>query len=201
MRRKRLTRSFFVRDTLLVAEQLLGKVLIRKIHNRYLSGRIVEVEAYIGEEDLACHASRGRTTRTEVMFGKAGCAYIYLIYGMYYCFNIVTEKKDFPAAILIRALEPLEGKEQMMQYRHNQNLHALTNGPGKMCQALAIDTQLNGEDVCESKKLFIVDDGFRVEKKEILQSTRIGVDYAGASALYPWRYYLRNSEFVSRKKY
>lgn len=195
---KRFRRSFFARDTHVVARELLGKVLVRHVDKQNLAGRIVEVEAYVGEDDLACHAARGRTPRTEIMFGEAGRAYIYLIYGMYHCFNIVTEEKDVPAAVLIRALEPVTGMEYMAMQRKTEKIHHLTSGPGKLCQALNITRVFNGIDIATSKELFIQDDGFHVEAKDIASSPRIGVDYAGACALHPWRYYVRNNSFVSK---
>lgn len=188
MPRKRLRRTFFRRNTHAVAKELLGKILVRNHHGALSMGRIVETESYVGEDDAACHASRGRTVRTEIMFGEAGLAYVYLIYGMYHCLNIVTEKKDFPAAVLIRALEPVIG------------IPDTTNGPGKLCRALHITRALNGEDMTTSQELYVIDDGYAVRKKDIAMSARIGVDYAGADAKLPWRYYLKNSAFVSHSK-
>lgn len=220
---KKLSRRFYARPTLLVAQDLLGKFLVmvdcgnNKIlnykincHNkavkyrikachRLISGMIVETEAYIGEEDLACHASRGRTRRTEVMFGEPGHAYIYMIYGMYYCLNVVTEKKDFPAAVLIRALEPKEGIEKMIKnrkFKKSSTLFKLTSGPGKLCQAFGIDKSLNGADLT-GNKIWIEDRGIKIKKKDIVQTKRIGVDYAGKCRNYPWRFYIKGNKFVS----
>ncbi len=198
MRRNQLKRDFFERNTHVVADDLLGKTLVRHQHNEIFSGRIVEVEAYVGEDDAASHASRGRTPRTEIMFGEAGYAYVYLIYGMYFCLNIVTEANGFPAAILIRALEPTAGMDGMYLSRKTEKLQQLTNGPGKLCQALGITKDLNGIDMTISKELFVVDDGFTFSKKMIATSPRIGVDYAGGHAQLPWRYYVRDNPFVSR---
>lgn len=202
---KPLSRKFYARDTHAVAKELLGKVVVRVLRGQKISGRITEVEAYVGEDDLACHAARGpawpagrRTPRTDIMYGEAGYAYIYLIYGMYHCLNIVTEQKNFPAAVLIRALEPLTGLSQMHQKRKTLSLHNVTNGPGKLSQALSITTQLNGEDTVKSKQLYVADDGYIVKSPDIATSPRIGVAYAGACALYPWRYYLHNSLYISR---
>ena len=171
----KLGRKFFERDTLEVAKDLLGCFLVRKIGKKVVRARIVETEAYKGEDDLACHASKGRTKRTEVMYGKAGHAYIYLIYGMYELLNIVTEKKDFPAAVLIRAVE-IEGiplKE--------------TNGPGKLTRALQIDRQLNAEDLISSNELWL--EKGKLSSSETMQSTkRIGVDYAKHCSEYLWRF-------------
>lgn len=198
MKYKRLPPLFFRRDTQLVARALLGKLLIRRWRGQEIIGRITEVESYVGEKDLACHAARGRTPRTEIMYGECGRAYIYLIYGMYYCLNIVTEKKDFPAAVLIRSLEPVANLAAMQRARKQNNIHNLTTGPGKLTQALHVTAQLNGENISTSKRLWVADDGIKITAKEIATSPRIGVDYAGPCARWPWRYYLKNSEFISR---
>ena len=144
----KLPRAFYEQNTLDVARQLLGKYLIRRHPEGTTVGRIVETEAYVGPEDKACHASRGRTPRTEIMFGHAGYAYIYMIYGFHYMLNIVTEAADFPAAVLIRAVEPLNGVRLMQFRRGTDQLRSLASGPGKLCQAFAIDRALNGNDVC-----------------------------------------------------
>ena len=140
-------RVFFIRPTLIVARALLGQRLVREIDGQRLSGLIVETEAYIGFDDTASHASKGRTARTEVMFGPPGQTYVYLIYGMYHMLNLVTEPVDFPAAVLIRAIEPLEGIEFMQRHRRQTTIANLTNGPGKLCQALAINQAFNRWDV------------------------------------------------------
>lgn len=134
----KVSRPFYEQPTVQVARKLLGKYLVRKHPDGKTVGRIVETEAYIGPKDLACHAARGRTVRTEIMFGPAGHAYVYFIYGFYYCLNIVTEEKDFPSAVLIRAVEPLDGIELMKVRRRTEKLHNLASGPGKLCQAFAI---------------------------------------------------------------
>lgn len=195
---KRLERKFFLRDTQVVARQLLGKTLVRRINKTFLSCRIVEVESYVGHHDLASHAARGRTARTEIMFGLGGHAYVYFIYGMHWCLNVVTEKRDFPAAILIRAGEPLQGIEHMQQARGREKLVDLASGPGKLCQALSITGTLNSEDMVTSKTLFMTDNGFRVRKIDVVQSPRIGVAYAGEHALKPWRYFIKDSPYISR---
>lgn len=185
--------SFYARDTHTVARDLLGKILVRTYGEESLTGRITEVESYIGEDDLACHASKGRTPRTEIMFGPPGHAYIYLIYGMYNCFNVVTEQEGFPAAVLIRALQPISGIKQMIVNRNGAKETNLMNGPGKLCQALNIDRTMNGGDLTdENSELFIHDDGFKVAPSDIQTSARIGVEYAGEHALLPWRYFLQN---------
>lgn len=199
MRAKKLRREFFARDTHAVARALLGKLLVRQIHDTTMSGRIVEVESYLGERDAASHASRGRTPRTEVMFGPAGYAYVYFIYGMYHCFNIVTEDPGVAAAVLVRALEPVKGVEQMQAWRKNDDIKLLTSGPGRLCQALAIDRSFSGEDLVRGQELWVADDGGRVAQRDIVVTTRVGVDYAGADALRPWRYYVKSSPFVSKR--
>ncbi|MGH7766191.1 MAG: DNA-3-methyladenine glycosylase [Candidatus Binatia bacterium] len=191
----KIARSFYEQPTVQVARQLLGKYLVRKHAEGTAVGRIVETEAYVGPKDLACHASRGRTARTEVMFGPAGYAYVYFIYGMYYCLNIVTEAMDHPSAVLIRALEPVEGIDVMKTRRHADVLRNLASGPGKLCQALAIDKALNRADVCGSA-LYVEDRGDPAPK--ILATLRIGVDYAGKWKDKPWRFLIRGNEFVSK---
>ena len=183
-------------QTLEVARQLLGKFLVRRHAEGSTSGRIVETEAYIGPEDKACHASRGRTPRTEIMFGRAGHAYVYLIYGFHCMFNIVTETRDFPAAVLIRAVEPLEGLELMRARRKTENVRGLANGPGKLCQAFAIDRKLNGDDMC-GEILYVEDRGEPAPK--ILTTPRIGVEYAGRWKHKPWRFLINGNDFVSKR--
>jgi len=192
----RLSPSFFARDTLAVARDLLGQRLVRIVNGRRLSGRIVEAEAYVGEDDLACHASRGRTRRTEVMYGPPGHAYIYFIYGMYHCLNVVTEAEGFPAAVLVRALEPEEGIADMWAYRGCQDERELTSGPGKLCMALQIDRRLNGIDLCDHGELFL-EEGEPIAPHRIATSTRIGIRVPGWAAEAPWRVYVADSPFVS----
>jgi len=139
-----LPRIYFNRPTLTVARSLIGKYLVRSINGRMLAGKIVEVEAYVGPQDKACHASKGRTQRTDVMFGPGGVAYVYLIYGMYHCLNVVTEREEFPSAVLIRAIE-LDGE--------------LIDGPGRLCRALEIDRRLNLVDLTIGESLWFEDRG------------------------------------------
>jgi DNA-3-methyladenine glycosylase len=188
-------RSFYEQPTVDVARQLLGKYLVRKHPDGKTVGRIVETEAYVGPHDLACHAARGRTARTEVMFGPAGHAYVYFIYGMYYCLNIVTEELDHASAVLIRALEPVEGIELMKKRRRTKELRNLASGPGKLCLAFAIDKSLNGADIC-GEVLYIEDRGEPAPK--ILARPRVGVDYAGNWKDKPWRFIISGNEFVSK---
>lgn len=174
---KRLTRQFFGRDTREVAKDLLGCFLVRKIGNKIIHARIVETEAYIGEDDLACHASKGRTKRTEVMYGEAGRAYVYLVYGMYDMLNIVTEAKDFPAAVLIRAVE-IEGIPKTK-----------TNGPGKLTRALGIDRSFNAWDLALGEKLWL-ESGQPFNNEAIKVMKRVGIDYAKHCREYLWRFVL-----------
>lgn len=191
----KLPRSFFEQSTIVVAKQLLGKYLVRKHPEGITIGRIVETEAYVGPQDLACHASKGRTTRTEVMFGPAGHAYVYFIYGFYNMLNLVTETKDYPAAVLIRAVEPMQGVDLMRSRRNNGILRNLASGPGKLCQAFGIDRSLNGADLC-GNVLFVEDRGEPAPK--IQATSRIGVDYAGKWKDKRYRFLIRGSEFVSK---
>jgi DNA-3-methyladenine glycosylase len=175
--RRPLGRSYFNRSTLEVARDLIGKYLTRQTSNGLLSGRIVETEAYIGPEDLACHASRGRTARTDVMFGPAGVAYVYLIYGMYHCLNVVTEREGYPAAVLIRAVEETAST-------------SLIDGPGRVCRSFDIDRELNRWDLTQCERLWLEDRGERVGDHEVLAAPRIGVEYAGEWAAKPFRFRL-----------
>ena len=171
-----LPRTFYSRDTHVVAKDLLGKLLVRKKDELNFIGRICEVESYVGEDDRASHASKGKTKRTEVMYGEAGHAYIYMIYGMYYCLNVATEVENFPAAVLIRACEPIE------------NIFSKTDGPGKLCREFFIDRTLNMHDLTTSSELYIADDGMQISPQSIIATPRIGVAYAGDDAALPWRY-------------
>ncbi len=171
-----LSKRFYQQDTLKVAQNLLGCFLVRQIGKKIIKGMIVETEAYIGEDDLACHASRGRTPRTEIMYGEAGRAYVYMVYGMHHCLNVVTEKKNFPAAALIRGIA-VEGGNVML------------DGPGKLCRFLKIDRKFNGWDLTEGKKLWI-EKGIKIKKPRIKKSKRVGIDYAGKCRHYLWRFYL-----------
>jgi DNA-3-methyladenine glycosylase len=192
----KIQRSFYAQPTIQVARQLLGKYLVRKHSDGTTVGKIVETEAYVGPHDLACHASKGRTARTEVMFGAPGHAYVYFIYGVYYCLNIVTEKVGHASAVLIRALEPIEGVELMEKRRKTSALRNLASGPGKLCLAMAIDKTLNGADMSRGNVLYVEDRDEAAPK--IIARPRIGVDYAGKWKDKPWRFLIRGSEFVSK---
>ena len=204
--RERLQRAFYARDTLTVARHLLGQRLVRIVNGQRLSGRIVEVEAYIGQGDQACHAARGLTPRTKVMFGPPGFAYVYFIYGMHHCLNVVTEREGFPAAVLIRALEPLEGLPLMRHLRQNRPDDKLTNGPGKLCQALGITREMNSIDMVRSDVLFIEKEAEKETEKETpvpdeaVQTTpRINVRGDERALTVPWRFLIKESPFCSRR--
>jgi len=197
MKHTKLKPNFFKRPTLDVARKLLGKYLVVKKGKNMLSGKIVETEAYIGEDDLACHASKGRTQRSETLYKKAGTVYVYLIYGMYSCFNIVTEKEEFPSAVLVRAVEPIEGVKVMKQKRKTDILHNLTSGPGKLCKAFDIDREMNGMSVF-GKDIWIEDRGDVVKNTDVKKAKRIGVEYAGKCRNHLWRFYMKQNDFISR---
>jgi len=181
----RLPRSFFARPAREVAVSLLGKLLVHQTDVGLRIGRLVEVEAYLGREDRAAHSFKGITPRTRVMFGEAGHAYVYLIYGMHHCMNVVTGPRESGSAVLLRALEPVQG------------LDADTRGPGRLARAMNIDKRLYGADLCAADStLYLADDGYAPEK--ILTSARIGVHYAGEWADEPLRYYVAESLWVSK---
>jgi len=188
----RLSRSFFEGYTPDVARMLLGKRLVRVLRGRRLSGMIVEVEAYRGSDDPASHAYRGRTMRNEVMFGEPGHAYVYFTYGNHYCLNITTEGAGKPGAVLIRALQPLEGIEVMMRNRPVRDVVELANGPGKLTKAMKIDDDFNGEDLIRSGRLFVESMATAVS---VGVSGRIGIT-RGTDL--PWRYFIEGNRFVSR---
>lgn len=187
---RRLPRSFYLRSTLEVAPELLGMILVRRRGKHLTAGRIVEVEAYRGADDPASHAFRGMRARNRVMFGEAGHAYVYFIYGMYYCVNVVCEEPGVAGACLIRALEPLIGTEIMARRRRVSRIHDLTSGPGKLCQAMAIDARLNGADYL-GDELWISEGRHH---STIGQSPRIGIRHARER---PWRFFLQDNRFVS----
>jgi DNA-3-methyladenine glycosylase len=197
---KKLPLEFYQRDDVLkVARELLGKILVTKWEGITTSGRIVEVEAYNGSIDRASHAFGGRrTARNEIMYAKGGVAYVYLCYGIHHLFNVVTNSKETPHAVLIRALEPVKGIGQMLQRVKKNFDHSLTRGPGNLSKALGISTTHSGYSL-RSSELFIADDNFEYTKKDIAASPRIGVDYAGDHALLPYRFYIKGNPFVSGK--
>ncbi len=185
---ERLQRNFFAHPTLKVARDLIGCRLVRILEGQRISGLINETEAYIGETDQASHAAIGKTQRNAVMYGPPGYAYVYLIYGVHHCLNIVTEREGFPAAVLIRSLIPQEGLAIMRRHRGGRPDSELTNGPGKLCQALAIDLSFNGEDLVTSRSLF-VERGVAVASEDIMVTPRIGVGGDDAAKNAPWRFW------------
>lgn len=193
---KKLGQQFYRRPTLQVARDLIGKVLVRNLAGGRASGVIVETEAYIGPDDLACHASKGRTRRTEVMFGPPGRAYVYMVYGFHHCLNAVTEEEGFPAAVLIRAIEPLDGVDLMKRNRPRAGrVSDIGSGPGKLCQALEVDRELNRVSLA-GRQLWIEDR--KLKRGPIATSPRIGVEYSGDYRHMPWRFFVEGSPHVSR---
>ena len=215
----KLSRDFYNRDAQIVAKELLGKLLVRETPDGVVKGRIVEVEVYKGTQDsmdYACHAfPMKRTNRTEIMFGEAGHAYIYLIYGMYCCLNLVCNAENVPECVLIRALDPVEGLDLMRTRRRQEKPYALCSGPGKLCQALSLTKEENGLDLC-GEELYVESDETargvkeieRVEENgkpvqtrfQIAASKRINIDYAGEAKEFPWRYTLAGHPFLSIKE-
>jgi DNA-3-methyladenine glycosylase len=199
---KKLDNSFYDRPGVVkVARDLLGKVLVTAFDGQRTSGRIVEVEAYNGVVDRASHAYSGRRTRrTEIMFGPGGSAYVYLIYGIYHLFNVVTNRKDVPHAVLVRALEPMDGIPLMLKRTGKPKLdHTLTRGPGNLSRAMGLLTTHTGT-LLSGDEIFIEDDGYKPKRGEIVAGPRIGVDYAGEDAALPFRFYLKGNVYVSGKK-
>jgi DNA-3-methyladenine glycosylase len=199
---KKLPTEFYQRNNVLqIAKELLGKILVTKWNGIETSGRIVEVEAYNGIIDKASHASGGRrTNRNEIMYDDGGSAYVYLCYGIHHLFNVVTNKKETPHAILIRALEPIKGIDVMLERTGKSKLdNTLTKGPGNVSKALGISFKHHSGHSLLSKDLFIAEDDFIFTKKDIQASPRIGVNYAGEDAKLPYRFFIKGNAFVSGK--
>lgn len=198
---KKLSLNFYKRkDVVAIAKDLIGKIVITQFDGVTTSGRIVETEAYVAHVDKASHAFAGkRTSRNEHMYAAAGTAYVYICYGMHQMFNIVTNEKDIPDAVLIRAVEPLEGIDSMLQRTGKPTLDfTLTKGPGNVGKALGIFKKHSGLHLLDDE-IYIVDDGFKINENEIGISGRIGVASAGADALLPYRFYVRGNKYVSGK--
>lgn len=192
MEAARLTREFFGLPTLQVARGLLGKRLVRVDNGLRLAGYIVEAEAYIGEADLGCHAKAGRTRRTQVMYSAPGHAYVYFTYGMHWMLNFVTEPAGSPAAVLIRAIFPSEGVEQMAARRVGQPTEHWTDGPAKLCQAMGIDKQLNGSDACDPQTVLFVEEGVLVPDSSVTTGPRVGLySVPEPWKSVPWRFIVR----------
>lgn len=185
--------DFYVRETTLVAEQLLGKRLVRLLENgQRLSGRIVEVEAYLGVHDPAAHTFKGRRTpRNEAMYGEAGYSYVYFIYGIHHCVNVVTQTRDVPEAVLLRGLEPLEGFDE------SQRL----NGPGKLCAKMQITRALNACPLFKPGSELFIEDDISISQEDIAIGRRVGVDYAGDAAYWPLRFGIRGNSSLSPAKF
>jgi DNA-3-methyladenine glycosylase len=186
------SRAFFARYTPDVAKDLLGCLLVRKVGGKTLSGRIVEVEAYRGSDDPASHSYRGATKRSSIMFREAGHVYVFFSYGNHWCLNFTTEEEGQPGAVLIRALEPIEGIEEMARNRGVSEVARLTNGPGKLTKALSIDGSFNGEDLVKSRRLYVLG---REEPVRVGASARIGISRGLEQQ---WRYFVEGNPFVSK---
>lgn len=198
---RKLNRDFYKRELITVARELLGKILVKKRDNgSLLAGRIVEVEAYDGSIDEAAHTFRGKTPRNEVMFREGGYLYVYFTYGMYFCCNVVTGMENEGKAVLIRAIEPIEGTKEMALNRfqkdffNDRELCNLTNGPGKLCMALGITKVYNGTDL-SGDEIYLMDNN-KIPEMNIVAARRIGIT---KSIDLPWRFYIKNNPFVSRK--
>jgi len=201
---EKLSREFYRRDALIVAKELLGNLIVKKVGNDILVAKIVEVEAYRGTIDKAAHSYSGKATnRTKIMYGDGGFAYVYLIYGMYYCMNIVASTIDNPEAILIRAVEPIDGIDIMSKLRYGKDFNDitkkqkinLTNGPGKLCIALNITKEDNGVDMY-GEDFYILNN----EKKDftIETSKRINIDYSEEAKDFDWRFFIKDNIYVSK---
>jgi DNA-3-methyladenine glycosylase len=198
-----LPQKFYARETIDVAEQLLGKRLVRKLPGGdRLAGRIVEVEAYLGLDDAAAHTFQGRrTSRNESMYGEAGFSYVYFIYGIHHCLNIVTALREVPEAVLIRALEPVEGFN-FLKTRTRQPLPTKwLNGPGKLCFALNVTREHNGIPLFKPDAPLSIEDDISYSQAEILRSPRVGIDYAGDAAEWPLRFGVRGNSYLSPPKF
>lgn len=199
-------KEFYNRSAIDVANDLLGKVLVREVDGRILKGKIVETESYIGAIDKACHAYNGRRTkRTEILYSDCGVAYVYFIYGLYHCFNVVTNEKDVAEVVLIRAIEPLNEFDYISQVRYKKQfkelsktqIKNLTNGPSKLCLAYLIDKDLNGDKLYEQGKIYLEES--EENDFEIVKTKRIGIDYAEEAKDFLWRFYIKDNDFVSKK--
>ncbi|MGL4571414.1 MAG: DNA-3-methyladenine glycosylase [Clostridium sp.] len=201
-----LNKEYFQKDSLTLAKDLLGKILVREIDGKVIKCKIVETESYIGSIDKACHAyNNKRTKRTEPLFHEGGVAYIYLIYGMYNCFNVISGKEDDAEGVLIRAIEPLNELDYLSNARFKKGYSELTNvqrvsianGPGKLCMALNIDRDLNYKKLYEKEELYIING--EEEEFKIIETKRIGIDYAMEAKDFLWRFYIEGNKFISKK--
>lgn len=199
----KLDRDFYKRDTLTVAKELLGKIIVHKVDNQIYKGIIVETEGYLGINDKACHSYGGkRTKKIETMYGKAGLAYVYIIYGIYNCFNITTVDEGIPEAVLIRGVEPISNINIIAKNRFNKKYNELssyerkniTNGPGKFAMAFEIDRSHDGIDLTEDS-IYILDNDMEID---IVETTRIGIDYGEEARFFNYRFYIKDNKFVSK---
>ncbi|MBX4267871.1 DNA-3-methyladenine glycosylase [Clostridium estertheticum] len=202
----KLTREFYARETLQVARELLGKTLVHEINGVKLMGKIVETEAYIGSIDKACHAYGGKhTPRVETLYGMPGIAYVYFIYGMYHCFNVITKEEGFPEGVLIRAIEPIDGLDEMAKLRFKKDYNELTKaqiknlttGPSKLCIAMNINKENNQQDLCTSE--LYIEESMDKEEIQIIEDKRIGINYAEEAVDFLWRFYIKDNICVSVK--
>jgi DNA-3-methyladenine glycosylase len=197
----KLKRSFYERnDVVKISRQLIGKILCTRVDNQITAGMITETEAYCGLNDKACHANNGlRTNRTETMYGPGGHSYIYLCYGIHHLFNVVTNTQNRADAVLIRSIQPIEGEPVILQRRERNTMKpGVCNGPGKLTRSLAITTQMDGTNLT-GNLIWIEDRGRSFNDSDIAETARIGVEYAGADAKRPWRFYLKDSVWVSKR--
>lgn len=202
-----LHKEFYKQDALTLAKELLGKVIVRTVDNITLRAKIVETEAYIGEIDKASHAYNGRRTeRTEPLFREGGIAYVFFIYGKYYCFNVISGIEDRGEGVLVRAIEPLNEFDYLAKKRFNQSYDelsetkkkAISNGPSKLCLAFSIDKSDNYKKLYEKGDIYI-EYNDKDEKMDIVETTRIGIDYAEEAIDFPWRFYIRGNKYISKK--
>lgn len=203
-----LNKNFYSTDALTLSKELLGKILVRNVDGIILKGKIVETEAYIGAIDKASHAYGGRRTqRTETLYDEPGICYVYSIYGMYYCFNVICAQKDVAEGVLIRALEPIEGLEQMSLNRFKKSyseltksqIKNLTNGPSKLCIAMNIDKSNNAKELILENDIYLENSNDKVDNLDIIETTRIGIDYAEEAVHFPWRFYIKGNPYISKK--
>jgi len=191
----RLDRVFFNRNSVIVAKDLLGKILVSNINGKKITGMIVETEAYRGNQDAGSHAYKKITLRNKIMYGPPGYAYVYFCYGNHYLFNIVTEREGMPGAVLIRAIEPINNIKEMIKRRKVADINKLTDGPGKLTQAFAITKNENGLDIVKSSKLFVIDSNNK-RKIKIISTSRVGIKQGLEKK---WRFYIKDNKFVSVK--
>ena len=192
----KLTRKFYLRDGLTIARELIGKKIVTNLPEGLTSGIIVETEAYMGTIDAAAHSYRGKTERTKLFYGAGGFVYVYMIYGMYLCTNVVANVENVPEAVLIRALQPVDGVDLMKRRRNKKNLRELCSGPGKLSQALGVTKNFYGLDLCGDEIFIETTENFQAD---IISTKRINIDYAGDAANYPWRFVAAGNKFLSRK--